>query len=272
MAKTGLRPIVAIYSTFLQRSFDQIFQEVALQNLPVIFCIDRAGLVGGDGAVHQGFCDITLLRTLPNMVLMAPMSEPELAAALAFAADAEGPCAIRYPRDRVPPSQLLPDGHACPPFELGKAVWLRTGQDAVVIAYGSVAFDAFLAAEKLADDGLDIGVVSARFAKPLDEQLLNQITAEDLHYPIITIEDHALAGGFGSALLEWAQQHQRDTRRFVRLGMPDRFIQQNSRQGQLAQVGLDADSIAALLGKLLQRPASAPQSSAAWAKKAPTGA
>ena len=253
LAKTGLRPVVAIYSTFLQRSFDQIFQEVSLQNLPVVFCLDRAGLVGSDGAVHHGFCDIALLRTLPNLVLMAPMDKLELSLALDFAVSSGLPCAIRYPRDLVPRLQPLTNNADCPPFELGKAAQLRSGSDAVILAYGSTVHAALLAAQRLAEDGFDVGVVSARFAKPLDGDLLLSILGADRSVPVFTIEDHALTGGFGSAVLEFAQENGLDARRIVRMGLPDCFIEFDSRAGQLAEVGIDTEGIANRIRQLLTR-------------------
>ncbi|KPK73257.1 MAG: hypothetical protein AMJ79_15220 [Phycisphaerae bacterium SM23_30] len=252
LAKNGLRPLVAIYSTFLQRCFDQIFQEVALQNLPVIFCLDRAGLVGGDGAVHQGFCDITLLRSLPNMVLMAPMDEPELIQALHLALKLNCPCALRYPRDLIPTPPPSQDQPPCPPFEPGKARTLRTGKDAVLLAYGVVAHHALQAAEILSREGLESTVISARFAKPIDQQLLTELLSKRSKSPIFTIEDHGLAGGFGSAVLENAQILHLDTRRLIRLGLPDRFIHHSSRRQQLAEAALDAEGIADQLRKLLK--------------------
>ena len=250
LAKKGMRPVVALYSTFLQRSFDQIFQEVALQNLPVIFCVDRAGLVGGDGAVHHGFCDIALLRALPNMVLTAPMDQDETKAALAFALANDFPCVLRYPRDLVPEPRTLPDGYHCQPFELGQAVGIRSGSDAVILAYGATAYDALLAADSLAAEDIDVAVISARFAKPLPKQLLLDLWTQHEDMPIITVEDHALAGGFGSAVLEFAQHHGLDTRRVKRLGIPDRFIRHGRRQDQLAEVGIDKAGIVATLRRL----------------------
>ncbi len=244
LAKSGMKPVVCIYSTFLQRAFDQIFQEVSLQNLPVAFCIDRAGLVGGDGAVHQGFCDVTLLRSLPHFVLLAPMDEAELREALRFSLGLAQPTALRYPRDRVPENLPLPLDYRCEPFQLGKAVWLREGDDAVIISYGAVTAESLHAAEILAEKGIEVGVVNARFAKPLDEALLGAVLSSKKTRPVITVEDHGLAGGFGSAVLEMAQSHGLDARRITRLGLPDRFIEQNSRQGQLEEVGLSRRLIA----------------------------
>jgi len=243
MAKNGLKPVVAIYSTFLQRSFDQIFHEVCLQDLPVVFCLDRGGFVGGDGAVHHGFCDIAFLRCLPNMVLAAPANEPEMHEALKFALACGKPCALRYPRDRVPSLSTLPPEYRCPPFETGHSVTLQTGSAGTILAYGSTAMDASLAAQRLRNQGIDLTVINARFAKPLDSGTLSRILSESPARPLFTVEDHALMGGFGSAVLEFAQEHRLDTSRIVRLGMPDAFIHQNTRKGQLQQAGIDAAGI-----------------------------
>jgi len=239
MARAGIRPVAAIYSTFLQRAFDQVFQEVALQELPVLFCIDRAGLVGGDGAVHHGFLDITYLRGFPGMTLMAPGDEPELLAALRLGLSLKGPAAVRYPRDNVPE----PLAEECPPFELGRSRRLRAGSDATILAYGAVCRAALDAAELLAADGVNAAVVNARFARPIDREMLR--SAFDGR-PVVTVEDHSVAGGFGSAVLEGAQDLGLPTAGMVRLGMPaDRFIAHGSRVGQLAECGLDAAGIAA---------------------------
>ena len=239
LAKQGLKPVVAIYSTFLQRGFDQVFQEVSLQNLPVVFCMDRAGLVGGDGAVHHGFCDIAFLRCLPNLVLMAPADQAELAGALRFALASGRPCAIRYPRDAAPAG----GAETAAPFELGRAVRLRAGTDAAVLAYGTEVAEALAAAEELAAEGIEVAVYSARFAKPVDEALVLELLGPQDNW-VITAEDHALAGGFGAAVLETAQQRALATARLVRLGMPDRFIGHGSRRGQMAEAGIDAAAIA----------------------------
>jgi 1-deoxy-D-xylulose-5-phosphate synthase len=237
MTKAGLRPVVAIYSTFLQRAFDQIFQEVCLQGLPVIFCVDRAGLVGDDGAVHHGFCDLAFLRSQPGMVLMAPSDERELTAAMDFAMTLEHPCEIRYPRDNCPNEPL----GVSEPWSIGrtggKSRTLRTGTDATLLAYGSMALQAMQAAEKLESEGLSIGVVDARFAKPLDAQMLENLFAAGK--PIITVEDHSIINGFGTAVLEYAQVNRLDGRLVTRTGIPDRFIRHASRGEQLKEVGLD---------------------------------
>ncbi len=246
MAKAGLRPVAAIYSTFLQRAFDQVFQEVVLQGLPVMFCLDRAGLVGSDGAVHHGFLDLAYLRGFPNMVLMAPADEPELLAAMRFGLSLDHACAIRYPRDNVPP----PLG-ACPPFLLGRSRRLRTGDDATILSYGATTAYAMAAAEMLAEDSIDVSVVNARFANPIDRDLVKAAFATGR--PVVTAEDHSVVGGFGSAVLETAQTLGLDASRSARLGMPaDRFIAHGSRAGQLAECGIDATGIASAVHSLVE--------------------
>lgn len=254
MCKAGLRPVAAIYSTFLQRAFDQVFQEVALQGLPVIFCLDRAGLVGGDGAVHHGFLDIAYLRGMPKMVLMAPGDEPEITAALRLGLSLDVPSAIRYPRDNVPEPLAL----ECVPFEVGRSQLLRDGPDAALLAYGAMCRNALDAADLLANEGIRVRVVNARFAKPIDAEM---VRAAFDGRPVVTIEDHSVTGGFGSAVLETAQEIGLATEQLTRLGMPaDRFIAQASRAAQLSECGLDAASIAAVVRARVteSRPASKP--------------
>jgi len=237
MAKAGLKPVVAIYSTFMQRAFDQLFQEVAFQKLPVICCIDRAGLVGGDGPVHHGFLDISYMRGLPAMVLMAPADERELLSALQLAVQLDRPSCIRYPRDTIP----HPLGQAVP-FTLGRSHQLRKGNDATVLAYGSTVQHALQAADLLATENIHVRVINARFAKPIDEEMV--ISALVAAHPVITVEDHSVVGGFGSAVLEAAQNLRLSTDRLIRLGIPaDRFIKHGSRSEQLAECGLDAGGI-----------------------------
>ena len=238
MAKAGLRPLVCIYSTFLQRAFDQVFQEAALQGLPVGFCIDRAGLVGGDGAVHHGYLDLAYLRGLPEIVLLAPADEPELEQALRFGLKLDRPWAVRYPRDMVP----LPFGDA-PPFYLGKCRVMHEGPHATLLAYGAMVATALEAARRLEEEDLYVSVVNARFAKPIDADMVT--TAVTHGAPVVTIEDHALIGGFGSAVLETANRLGLPTDAIIRLGLADRFYEHASRGAQLAQAGLDAVSIAA---------------------------
>ncbi|MBI4719127.1 MAG: 1-deoxy-D-xylulose-5-phosphate synthase [Planctomycetes bacterium] len=246
MCKAGLRPVAAIYSTFLQRAFDQVFQEVVLQGLPVLFCLDRAGLVGGDGAVHHGFLDIAYLRGFPGMVLMAPLDEAELMEAMRFGLAFSRPCAIRFPRDNVP--EPLPD---CPTFELGRSRRLRDGADATILAYGTVATAALEAAELLSSAGIEAAVVAARFARPIDAEMVQ--AAHRAGGPVVTVEDHSITGGFGSAVLEAAQELGLTGLRVLRLGMPaDRFVSHGARSGQLAECGLDAAGIAASVQRVLE--------------------
>jgi 1-deoxy-D-xylulose-5-phosphate synthase len=237
LAKTGFKPFFAVYSTFFQRCFDQAFQEAALQGLPVRLCLDRAGLVGGDGAVHHGFCDISLLRTLPGAVVMAAMDEPSLRASLEFMRCYEkGLTAVRYPRDKVS-DRLV--GEPCPPFELGKARNLTpdvTEPEVAVLAFGTLAITALEAADALRDEAR-VAVYDARFAKPVDRELIRSLLEQRI--PIVTAEDHGLPGGFGSAVLEAASEMGLDTSSITRLGLPDAWVYQNSRAQQLAEVGLD---------------------------------
>lgn len=242
MTKAGLRPIVAIYSTFLQRAFDQVFQEVCLQGLPVIFCADRAGLVGDDGAVHHGFCDLAFLRSQPGIVLMAPSDEPELVRCMDLAVALDKPTEIRYPRDNVPPVPLGEDSAWGITKTGGVSRTLREGADATIVAYGSLAWQAMDAAKLLEAEGLQVAVVDARFCKPLDGAMLEKVFGKGA--PVITVEDHAAINGFGTAVVEHAAEKRYDTRLVTRLGLPDRFIKFASRPEQLMEVGLDAAGIA----------------------------
>jgi 1-deoxy-D-xylulose-5-phosphate synthase len=251
MCKAGLRPVVAIYSTFLQRAFDQVFQEVVLQGLPVIFCLDRAGLVGGDGPVHHGFLDIAYLRGFQNMVVMAPGDGAEIGAALRLAATLNGPSVIRYPRDTIP--EPLYVGSELPPFELGRSVTLREGDDGTILAYGAMCRAALDAAEVLSADGIEVRVVNARFAKPMDQQMV--ATALKSGRPVVTVEDHSVTAGFGSAVLETARELGLSAANVVVLGIPaDRFIAHGSRAGQLAECGIDAAGIATAIRDVLRVP------------------
>jgi len=245
LAKTGFKPFLAVYCTFLQRAFDQCFQESSLQGLPVRLCLDRAGLVGGDGAVHHGFCDIALLRTLPGAVITAAVDEPSLKAALEFMRDYDaGLSSVRYPRDNVS-DRLL--NQECPPFKLGKARGLtpefaKFGEDnaptpdAAVLALGTPAITALEAAAELNND-MRVGVWDMRFAKPLDTHLLENLLARRV--PILTLEDHSIVGGFGSAVLEAAAAIGNPGSSITLLGLPDSWVYQDSRAKQMAEVGID---------------------------------
>ena len=247
MAKSGQRPFAAIYSTFIQRAFDQVWQEVTLNNVPVVFCMDRAGYVGDDGAVHHGFCDQAFLRPMPGMVLMAPSDEAELNRSLRFALGLETPAAIRYPRDNVP-AQNFEDviepslkGSASGEWKLGVSRVLREGSDATLVVYGALVENAMLAAQQLATDGIEVEVIDARFCKPLDGDMLALVLRSGR--PVLTVEDHALQNGFATAVIEHAVAHKLPTENITRLGMPDRLVAHATRAQQLAEVGLDAAGI-----------------------------
>jgi 1-deoxy-D-xylulose-5-phosphate synthase len=257
MARNGLKPVVCIYSTFLQRSFDQIFQEVALQNLPVIFCIDRAGFVGSDGPTHHGLMDIGFLRMMPNMVLTAPANDIEMKLALEFALNESKPVVIRYPKDIVPAKEFV--RAACTrPFKLGKSVTVRMSKrsDIAVVSYGNVLTEALRAAELLAKDKIAIDVVNARFAAPIDEKIIlllrRKASGGERGKSIVTVEDHSVACGFGSAVLELAAEKGYSTESIRLLGAPRRFIGHNSRDVQLMEAGAKADKIAETVKKILK--------------------
>ena len=235
-AKAGAKPIVAIYSTFLQRSFDQIFQEVALQNLPVTFCLDRAGLAGPDGPTHHGCFDTTYMRVFPNMVVMAPGDESDLAPMLRFALGHTSPTSLRYPK-----ASLEKVARPEQPIELGQAEVFDWGTDAMLIAYGALFPSCVKAAEKLHQQGYDVGVINARFVKPLDQTTIVKAVRETAL--VVTVEEGSLEGGFGSAVLEAVNSAGVDTRHIVRLGIPDRFIEHGERSELLAELGLDVDGI-----------------------------
>ena len=243
LAKSGLRPVVCIYSTFLQRSFDQIFQEVALQNLPVVFCIDRAGVVGADGPTHHGLMDIGFLRMMPNMVLAAPADGVEMKLALEFALGEDKPVCLRYPKDVIP-SQEFDRGACSKAFELGKSVVVRSGYNSsiAIVTYGSVLTEGLRAAGLLAKDGIEVDVINARFAAPIDEEIIQRLREGK---GIITVEDHSSACGFGSAIIEMAAASLPDgiAGPIVVLGMPKRLIKHDLRDAQLMGVGINADRI-----------------------------
>lgn len=248
MAKVGMRPVVAIYSTFLQRGYDQVFQEVALQNLPVVFALDRAGPVGQDGPTHHGVFDIAYLRTFPNFVLAAPRDATDLKRMFQLALRTDQPSGIRFPRGNAPAREEIHPSER-EEMRVGKAEVLRDGVEGGVCiwAYGSMAETALGAAAAVAfSGGAEVGVVDARFVKPLDEELL----AKHLRRfkAIVTLEDHQRSGGFGSAVLEAASRaplpaDQRPAQ-IKLLGIPDRYVDHmTTREEQLASVGLDVSGV-----------------------------
>jgi 1-deoxy-D-xylulose-5-phosphate synthase len=240
-----MRPIAAIYSTFLQRGYDQVFQEVLIQNVPVLFCMDRAGIAGEDGCTHNGLFDIAFLRTMPNIVLMAPKDGPELRAMMDFALTLPGPSGIRYARGAAPDSEdLRALGWNLPAtkIELGKLEVLRKGRDGAILAYGHMAKTALEAARLLEARGISIEVVNARFVKPLDHD--GVVALANRHDVVLTLEDHAVMGGFGSAVLESLAVHGPVRARVQLLGVPDRFLEHGSREEMLVELGLDAPAVA----------------------------
>jgi 1-deoxy-D-xylulose-5-phosphate synthase len=232
MACEGLKPVVAIYSSFLQRAYDQLIHDVALQNLPVVFAIDRAGLVGADGATHSGNYDYSYLRCIPNMIVMAPTDENECRQMLYTAFKQEGPTAVRYPRGKG--IGILPDAKM-EAIEIGKAQLLQQGNRIAILLFGSL-----LQATTTAADNLNATLVNMRFVKPLDEALLITIAQE--YDIVVTIEDNAIGGGAGSAVNEFLLRHHFDIA-ILNLGIPDSYVEHATREQQLELIGLDADGI-----------------------------
>jgi 1-deoxy-D-xylulose-5-phosphate synthase len=239
MACEGLKPVAAIYSTFLQRAFDQVIHDVCLQDLNVTFAMDRAGIVGADGPTHHGLLDIAYLRGYPNIVLMAPKDEAELRNMMLTAIEHPGPAALRYPRG----NGFGIDISAAPSkIEIGKAETLRSGIDVAILAYGSMVEPAVQAANTLEKEGVHATVINARFVKPLDEQLITSLL--DDHHLIVTVEDAYLAGGFGSAVMELLEENGLiDKIKVVRIGVPDEIVPHGDPKLLLGHYGLDADGI-----------------------------
>jgi 1-deoxy-D-xylulose-5-phosphate synthase len=238
LALSGSRPVAAIYSTFLQRAFDQIVHDVCLQNLPVTFCMDRAGLVGDDGPTHHGVFDIAYLRPLPNMTLMAPRDEAMLRHMLRTALAIDGPSAIRYPRGAAEGVPLPAEPEV---LQVGTAEILREGERVAIVGYGSGVGQGLRAAELLAENGLEVTVADARFCKPLDAALLAQLDAE--HDLLVTIEEGVLAGGFGSAVWECLSEAGA-TPRILRIGLPDRYVTHGAPRLLYEEVGYTPERIA----------------------------
>ncbi len=244
LAKSGLKPVVAIYSTFLQRGYDEIIHDVCLQRLPVVFAIDRAGVVGEDGPTHHGMFDLSYLRHIPNLTLMAPKDAPELEAMLKFALALKGPAAIRYPRGKaIGEEDTLP-------LSLGKAQVLNEGRDAAILAMGNMALPALEAARRLAreNENMKVSVYNMRFVKPLDEDALSRAAATGR---IITVEDNAVLGGFGSAVCEALMRMGLGGIKFQSLGFPDVFVEHGSQAELRARFGLDVNGISQAVKDLL---------------------
>jgi 1-deoxy-D-xylulose-5-phosphate synthase len=248
MATEGFIPVVAIYSTFLQRGYDQILHDVCLQNLHVVFALDRGGLVGADGPTHHGVFDFSYMRSIPNMVIMAPKDENELQHMLKTAVEHSGPISIRYPRGEGWGIPMDAQMHA---LEIGRAEQLRDGRDVVIAAIGQTVVPALRAAQDLALLGIEAAVVNARFVKPLDKELLRQLVTRIPN--LITVEDHAVAGGFGSALLEFLADEGISDIRIKRLGVPDRFIPHGTQEELRKVCGFDKDAITQATLQMVRR-------------------
>ena len=240
MATQGMKPIAAIYSTFLQRAFDQVFHDVTIMDLPVVFALDRGGIAGSDGPTHHGIYDMAYLRIFPNMVCMAPKDENELRHMLKTAFDCGHPVSLRYPRGNGAGVTMDPELRSLP---LGKGEVLREGDDAAIFAIGTEAWPAFHAAELLAREGIEVAVVNARFIKPLDDELIFRFFKPGAR--VITVEEGSLAGGFGSALMERAQQLEIRDVELHRIGIPDEYVHHGTQDVLRAQFDLHPEGIAA---------------------------
>jgi 1-deoxy-D-xylulose-5-phosphate synthase len=236
MACDGMKPVVAIYSTFLQRAYDQLIHDVALQNLPVLFAIDRAGVVGPDGPTHAGSFDLSFLRAIPNMLIMAPADENECRQMLTTGYQCDGPAAVRYPRGQGPGVEIDATLTALP---IGKGNIERQGQRIAFLSFGCLLPEVLVAAEHY-----DASVANMRFIKPLDEELLLKLA--DSHDLLVTLEDNVIMGGAGSAVNE-ALAANRRLIPVLNLGLPDRFQEQGSREELLADAGLDSNAIIAAI-------------------------
>ncbi|WP_031514849.1 1-deoxy-D-xylulose-5-phosphate synthase [Desulfofalx alkaliphila] len=238
MANRGYKPVVAIYSTFMQRAYDQVMHDVCLQNLPVVFAIDRAGIVGDDGATHQGVFDIAFLRSIPNLTIMAPKDENELQHMIKTAIEHEAPCAIRYPRGAGVGCQMDPDPMVLP---VGRCEVLRQGKDITLIAVSNMVAVAEQASRELGKLGVQATVINVRFIKPLDEECIMHHVTQTRR--LITIEEHVLAGGLGSSILELLEQRGVHDIKVKRLGIPDEFVEHARPSIMHEKYGLTVDNL-----------------------------
>ena len=237
LAAGGIKPIVALYSTFAQRCYDQILHDICLQNLPVVFALDRAGLVGEDGPTHHGVFDLSFLRDMPNLILAAPADENEMQHILKTAFEAKAPFVLRYPRGAGFGIALDKEPKALP---IGKGVWLKKGKDATILAIGNRVHPALDAAQKLAEKGVDCGVVNMRFVRPLDRKLIDE--ALKISPRLVTVEDNMLSGGFGSAVAEYLADKQADFK-LLRLGIGDEFVPHGKCASLYDKVGISAEQM-----------------------------
>lgn len=237
LAAAGLKPIFAVYSSFLQRAYDQILHDVCIQNLPVVFAIDRAGLVGSDGETHQGIFDVSYLSSIPNMTIMAPKNKWELSDMIKYAVDYEGPIAVRYPRGEA--YDELKEFRA--PIEYGKGEWLYKESEIVLFALGSMVKTAVEVRTKLQEKGLACSIINARFAKPLDEELLREVTEN--HKLIVTLEENVITGGFGEHVMSFYQTEQIMDINVLNIAIPDEYIEHGNVDILRKEVGIDTDTI-----------------------------
>ena len=249
MATEGMKPVVAIYSTFLQRAYDQIIHDVCIESLPVVFALDRCGIVGEDGATHHGVFDFSYLRSLPNMVIMAPKDENELRRMLVTALSHPGPVAIRYPRGAAIGVKL---DEGIRPLPMGKGEVLIEGEDLLIFAIGSTVHEALQASESLAQDGIASTVVNCRFVKPLDVDLIVSLAGRIPR--IITVEENVRQGGFGSAVLECLNDEGVNGFSLKRIGISDAFVEHGPQKLLRSKWGIDASAIAETAKKLCRMP------------------
>jgi len=247
LAAQGLRPVAAIYSTFLQRGYDQVIHDVCLQRLPVTFAMDRAGIVGDDGPTHQGLYDLAFLRAVPNMVILAPKDENDLQHCLKTALESGGPAAVRYPRGA---GYGVPIEQEAKVYPLGTAELLRDGTDVLLLPLGTLVQPALDAAERLEQVGISAAVINPRFVKPLDRALIPEVARRVGR--VLTVEEHMLAGGFGSAVLELFEELRLGRIQVARLGIPDVLVEQGTQAGVRARFGLTAEGIQAATEALVK--------------------
>jgi 1-deoxy-D-xylulose-5-phosphate synthase len=248
LACEGIRPVVTIYSTFLQRAFDQIIHDVAIQKLPVVFALDRGGLVGADGPTHHGVLDLTYMRAVPNMIVAAPRNGNELQDMLWTAIEYEdGPFAFRYPRGQVP--EGWDPQHTPSPLRIGSWEIVQEGEKVAILAVGSMVEQALLAAERLKVRGIAATVVNARFIKPMDETMIRQLRSS--HSLLVTVEENTIVGGFGAGVLDYLENIGSDKEPLLRLALPDEFVTQGSRDQLLDLVGLSAEHLESRIIKAL---------------------
>lgn len=239
LAAGGMKPYVAVYSSFLQRAYDQMIHDVCIQNLPVVFCVDRAGLVGADGETHQGIMDLSYLNTMPNMTIIAPKNKYELFDAIKFSENFQGPLAIRYGRGQA--WDGLKEIRTA--IEYGKSEWLVKGSEVAILAVGSMVETAMNVKNLLEKEGLNISVINPRFVKPLDQQLLNQLV-EDQYKLVVTLEENLLIGGYGQTVAAWFENHHVNQVDVINMGIDDVYVEQGNVNVLKEALGLDAQTVA----------------------------